>query len=142
MPTVNKLLHWMVRNFEPITKRDERIAEGEPVIGMRGYYQNINRKGTGALYLRRHFLGKIKPASFFLHWFASSDQDEWVHDHPWRFCISIVLSGWYVEDRVQYLDPFKGYVCKEKKVRWLNFLNARTLHRVKEAKPGTWTLLI
>lgn len=132
---ISKLLYRLVQDFRPIREK----PNGAP---KEGFFQDIMRRGGESLYLRRHFLRKGRWASYFLHWFATADQDEWVHDHPWRFGIAIVLTGWYIEERAKWFDPRLGAVLKRRKIRWFNFLTARTLHRVAEAKPGTWTLFI
>ena len=43
---------------------------------------------------RRHLPG------VFLHWFHRSDADRELHCHPWRWSVSLVLSGGYVEERL------------------------------------------
>ncbi len=131
-----RLLHWLVRDFKPIQERDK----GD--VTMAGFYQDIHRRGGDQLYMRRHFIWKKFGISIFLHWFVTKDQDDWVHDHPWRFCVSFILAGKYLEERVRYFDPIDGPVLKRKWVRFFNWLLPSTFHRVAQAAPETWTLFI
>lgn len=72
-------------------------------------------------YLERYYLFTIFGVRFYLHRFVASDPDRGLHDHPWPWAGSIVLSGHYWE------------VTRSgtKKVRWLNFLVGDSFHRVK-----------
>lgn len=75
------------------------------------------------LYLKRYYVGQFP--SFlggwrvYLHHFLLDDPDG-LHNHPWKYGLSLILAGWYWEER-------RWGRCK---VRWLNVVNGDTMHRV------------
>lgn len=71
-------------------------------------------------YLERYYLFTVLGWRFYLHRFVGSDPDRGLHDHPWPRAFSIVLHGWYYEDRRD----------GRRKVRWFNSLTGDTFHRV------------
>lgn len=71
-------------------------------------------------YLERYYLGTLLGWRFYLHRFVGSDPDRGLHDHPWRRAYSLILSGWYWEERRD----------RTRKVRWFNSLTGDTFHRV------------
>lgn len=95
----------------------------------------------GKRYLERYYLGKLFSLTFYVHRFVASDPDRGLHDHPWRKAWSLILSGWYFEERRIGVHP----------VKWFNRLTCESFHRVilprdlmnqsKElwsAVPGLW----
>lgn len=75
----------------------------------------------GTPYLERYYLGTVFGVRFYLHRFVGSDPARGLHDHPWAWARSIVLSGWYFEERRD---------GKRHKVKWYNKLTGDTFHRV------------
>ena len=71
-------------------------------------------------YLERYYLFTILGWRFYLHRFVGSDPDRGLHEHPWTRAFSLVLHGWYFEERRD--GP--------RKVRWFNSLTGDTFHRV------------
>lgn len=55
----------------------------------------------GKPYLTRYYLfgADRERGNLFLHHFHSSDQGEELHNHPWRWGVSLILSGGYREER-------------------------------------------
>lgn len=72
-------------------------------------------------YLERYYLGDLLGARFYLHRFVDDDPDRGLHDHPWNWAGSIVLSGWYIERRRWSF----------RRVRWFNWLTGDTFHQVQ-----------
>ncbi|KWT98477.1 MULTISPECIES: hypothetical protein [unclassified Variovorax] len=71
---------------------------------------------------------------FYLHRFVACDADG-LHDHPFLRSLSLILAGWYYEDR------WSGRVVK----RFLNYIGPECFHRVvlpREAQHDVWTLFI
>jgi hypothetical protein len=97
MEAVKKLLYW-ITGFLPVKIIDDH----------------------GIPYLERYYLWTVFGTRMYLHRFIGSDPDRGLHNHPWRWAISIVLSGFYWE-KTHY---------GVKKVRWLNGLVGDTFHRV------------
>lgn len=110
-------------------------------------------------YLRRHaakgFLGGWMPGdgprevSAYLHHFLRPDGDRELHNHPWKWAVSVVLAGGYTEERFAYpelADTDKGMsMVVKRRLRFLsiNFLRGADYHRVAELHgKETWTLFI
>lgn len=85
-------------------------------------------------YMERYFLANFLGITFYIHRFVGSDPDRGIHDHPWPWALSLILSGWYLEHSRSGTKP----------VLWTNFLLADSFHRV-ELPPNVdevWTLFI
>lgn len=80
-------------------------------------------KHNGRHYLRRYYVGTILGVRIYLHHFVDSDPAD-LHNHPWRFGGSLVLAGFYYEERRFCRMPFA------RRVSLLNIVNGDTLHRV------------
>lgn len=83
-------------------------------------------------YLERYYLCTFFGVRFYLHRFVASDPDCGLHDHPWRWAFSILLSGWYAEETRYGL----------RNVRWFNRLSGDTFHRVILKDGPVWTLFM
>ena len=96
----------------------------------------------GQPYLERYYLGRVLGTTFYLHRFVGADGDRQVHDHPWKYAAAVVLSGWYVEERVTHLDVAKGWASRFRTL-WpgrINRLGPSCFHKILETRPDTWTL--
>lgn len=80
-------------------------------------------------YLERYYVGTLFGWRFYLHRFVGSDPDLGLHDHPWRRAFSIVLSGWYREQRRDGMRI----------VRWFNTLTGDTFHYIVLPNEGKRT---
>ena len=95
----------------------------------------------GKLYLERYRVFGWEPGSrwngpsLYLHRFHLPDQDTALHNHPWKWAISLILAGGYIEDRVsgmRILRPGR-----------LNIIRANDFHRVSFIRGReTWTLFL
>ncbi len=74
----------------------------------------------GRPYLERYYVCTVLGVRVYVHRFVGSDPDRGLHDHPWPWARSIILSGCYIEERRD------GY----REVRWWNSLQGDTFHRV------------
>ena len=97
----------------------------------------ISDKGTP--YLERYYLFTVLGVRFYLHHFVGSDPARGLHDHPWPWAGSVVLSGYYLEERrgleqhaitrlMAQLNGTTGTVRST--VRWFNVLTGDSFHRV------------
>lgn len=85
----------------------------------------------GALFEDRSF-------GLYLHRFHRSDDDRELHNHPWKWAVSLVLSGGYIEER---WDPETGQILRKKVRPWrLNFLTKDSFHRVELIERDAWSL--
>jgi len=90
-------------------------------------------------YLERAFLFSVFGLTAYIHRFVASDPDRGMHDHPFLFSLSFVLSGYYIEK----------YICKykiaDRKIKWFNWIPTHRFHRIikpEEYKKPIWTLFI
>lgn len=63
---------------------------------------------NGTKYLLRTYLkmpSKLFPFEILLHKFYAPDQDRFHHNHPWIKSHSLILSGGYIEERLQLPGP-------------------------------------
>ena len=77
------------------------------------------------------------PVGIYLHCFHRSDNAGGLHSHPWRYMLSWILSGGYIEERWEPMpDLFKGLGLAEKirqrlvRPGFINILTGQTFHRV------------
>lgn len=73
----------------------------------------------GKVYLHRFYIGDIFGWRIYLHRFVGSDP-KGLHNHPWKYGFSLILVGWYLEERRHGLYER----------RFLNFVHGDTMHRV------------
>lgn len=117
--------------------------EGEP-YGIQGCYV--------ALWWRNPLVWLLQKFDIAVrvHHIATPDVDRHLHDHPWDF-ISIVLRGWYVEQRPQYTDLFFGWpddaielthgaFRKEGSIAYRRTTDRHSISSMSE--DGVWTLFI
>lgn len=84
----------------------------------------------GEKFMERYYVATLLGWRFYIHRFIGSDPDG-VHDHPWRWGFSLILCGWYFEQRREAL-----YLR-----RWFNMVNGDTFHRiVMPVGREAWTL--
>jgi hypothetical protein len=117
----------------------------------------------GVLYMERYWLFNPYPASgasgadrtkwqfpisIRIHHITSPDNDRHLHDHPWN-ARTILLHGWYVEDRYYAGEPLPPNVGTPEFHEHLRrsgdtvSLNFGEYHRIsKVACGGAWTLFI
>ena len=93
--------------------------------------RKISRDGTP--YLERYYILPF----IYLHRFISSDGDKDIHDHPWLFAFSFVLSGAYSEEVLTGC-----YGIQYRTHKWFNFIKGKKFHRIFFTEPNTWTLFI
>ena len=82
----------------------------------------ISDKGTP--YLERYYLFTVLGVRFYLHHFVGSDPARGLHDHPWPWAGSVVLSGYYLEERRGTTGTVRHTV------RWCNVLTGDSFHRL------------
>jgi hypothetical protein len=74
----------------------------------------------GRPYLERYYLFTLLGVRCYLHRFVGSDPARGLHDHPWPWAGSILLSG-------SYLEQTRAGLAR---VRWFNWLLGDSFHRV------------
>jgi hypothetical protein len=71
-------------------------------------------------YLERYYVTTIFGMRIYLHRFIGSDPDRGLHDHPWSWAFSLILAGFYYEQRRDGI----------RRRRWGNWLTGDSFHRV------------
>jgi hypothetical protein len=94
--------------------------------------------GVHGIYLSRFTLARLGAVRVYLNRFHRGDEDLELHDHPWRWAVSLILSGGYTEER-------RDGVRVSLRVRVpgnLNVILGDTFHRIASVQPDTWTLFV
>lgn len=93
----------------------------------------------GDPYLSRHTLFRWGPARAYLHRIHRADADPEHHSHPWPAALAIVLTGGYVEER---LERGRVVTRRRRPGSW-HVLYRTTYHRIATLGPGpVWTLFV
>jgi len=95
-------------------------------------------------YLERyHLLNLPFGIHIYLHRFVAGDPGKGLHNHPWKSAMSFILSGQYVETRLDSKKeglPFKKRVVSAGN---LNLINGEIYHRIDVApNDNVWSLFI
>lgn len=93
----------------------------------------------GRPYLERYWLcGLPGGGAVYLHRFLAPDDPRGLHDHPWRWALSLVLAGGYDEERG---DCWRARTTRRLRPGALNLILGSTFHRVTGLPAGeAWTL--
>lgn len=101
----------------------------------------------GSLYLTRYAIldESDEGNRVWLHHFHSGDEDREPHNHPFKYGVSLILSGSYMEERLRI--PFKPGWAHMRWTRYragdLNFVDSTTYHRVHlESGEEAWSLFV
>jgi hypothetical protein len=102
---------------------------------------------NGELYLERYFLFAIGPrrnpwVTAYIHRFVASDPDRGFHDHPWRWAVSVILSGSYMEVVTKNGDITKFPVGRHKTPGAITTFGPNHKHRVELVSDECWTLFV
>lgn len=99
----------------------------------------ISRDGRALL--ERYFLVEKPKFGIYLHRCVGADLEPGVyHDHPWAWSFSIVLAGYYTEERPTFGEPL---LCRIMRPLRINVLGRNTFHRLPEiAAEGAWTVYV
>ena len=125
----------------------ERTAESQPVRWIDRFLTRFSGKQIfldGRPYLTRYYLigdGSGRHFELYLHHIQLKDPYRWLHNHPWRWFLSIVLVGHYTQ-QVLHLASNSGR--KEVQVRYLNLFKGKNRYHAISDVPekGVWTLVL
>ena len=85
--------------------------------------------------------GIVWPSSrcaIYLHRFHRSDEDRALHNHPWRWALSLVLVGGYSEER-RIGDRVVRRLVRPLRFNWIGH---DTYHRVDLIEDDAWSIFI
>jgi len=102
---------------------------------------------NGEKYLERYFLFALGPrqnprVTAYIHRFVASDPERGFHDHPWKWAMSLILSGEYLELTPRGGDFTKFPVGSHKTPGCITTFGPNHQHRVELAGVECWTLVI
>lgn len=76
----------------------------------------------------------------YLHKFLCADLDKDLHDHPWNFAVSFILSGGYEEERYDSNNDIYSRVVSAGKI---NLVQGSAFHRIDSLMTDSvWTLFV
>lgn len=92
----------------------------------------------GKTLLQRWFIVNTSILGIYLHKCTYPDTDpNLYHDHPWSWSCSIILSGYYIEECLDFNHPVK----KKRSALSINFIHRDTFHRLSDISDhGVWTI--
>lgn len=78
--------------------------------------------------------------SLYLHYFYRGDEDWALHNHPWGFSMSLILTNGYIEERWTP-GGIKKHILRPGSI---NIIRSNDFHRVDLIHPerGAWTLFL
>lgn len=118
-------------------------------------FPRITINVAGKPYLTRYYLlwSDRNWGNIYVHHFHSSDQKMKLHNHPWSWGLSFVLSGGYYEERVRNPNVWtedEPVIISDKlnvekrdvKPGSFNMIRTSDFHRVdlKDEKRGAWSI--
>lgn len=135
-----------------LDKLIELVPERQPEPGKKVenpppvWRYTIEDYATGTPYLTRVLFPWIPILGCrpMLHKFHRPDGDRALHNHPWKWSLSVVLAGEYMEDRV-LPDESQMYGApwyEARLVRWFNYLRDTDFHRITELRGNVYTLFV
>jgi hypothetical protein len=81
-----------------------------------------------------------RPFTNVLHRFHRSDAERWLHNHPFKWMLSVCLAGGMIEER---WDPETGEILRRKIKPWsINLIRHNTYHRVQLTSDDCLTFVI
>lgn len=100
----------------------------------------VIRGNQGEPYLERYHLFRLPGGGgAYIHRFLASDPDRGLHDHPWQRALGMVLSGGYLEQRLEDDAVIERILGPGR----LNRLTGKDFHRI--VLPGgreAWTFFM
>ena len=131
MYTMNKIL-WKLVNKYP--ERSRVISrDGDPYLHR--FYITKPTKNTDGSWAEPKLFG------LYLHYFYRGDSDLDMHNHPWKWALSWILSGHYFEER----EEDNKYQYNVLMAGDFNFISHKCFHRIElptvDRKP-VWTLFL
>jgi hypothetical protein len=99
-------------------------------------------------YITRVLAPRIFGFRVMLHHIHRADDDRELHNHPWAWAFSCILSGSYDEERLEAIVPSAGDIhaaqvlTEKRRVRRFNRLNDADYHRIEKLHGDVWTLFV
>lgn len=81
----------------------------------------------------------MREFGIYLHQFHRGDDDTDLHNHPWRWAVSIILAGGYIEERRTADDHVDVRTVRPGRI---NIIRASDFHRVELLERDAWSFFI
>lgn len=81
-------------------------------------------------YLERYKFASLGPVRVFIHRFVASDPDRGIHDHPWDWSFSLVLTGGYNEVRMMRRGDPTSVIQRRIRPFTVNIIRGHDFHRI------------
>jgi hypothetical protein len=77
----------------------------------------------------------------YVHHFYRGDDDRKLHNHPWKWALSLILAGGYQEELRTKQDTVRSKVFRP---GMLNLLTQKSFHRVDllDCENGSWSVFV
>lgn len=127
------------------------VAEAVSLLPKNDYLHCYTITNGNSNYLTRVLGPRVFGKRIMLHKIWRADSDKEMHNHPWDKCFSIILTGAYIEERLdlvaeQHYEAFniKGVPVKRltQAITKTNRLNKEDFHRITAIQGPLWTLFI
>jgi len=103
----------------------------------------INGPDKQAYLERYHLLRLPFGLQIYLHRFVNSDPGKRLHNHPWKFAFSLILSGSYLETRLGNFRSNYKLGTRLVKPGYLNCIDSKIFHRINlQPESEVWSLFI
>ena len=110
-------------------------------IAMRLPFRTIEHYSSP--YLTRFIVLRTRMFRIYLHRFHRPDADHEHHSHPWPAAIAMILTGGYVEERLEGNRAPYRVIARHRRPGSVVLLRRSTYHRASElADSPVWTLFI
>jgi hypothetical protein len=103
-----------------------KMPDGSPV------FDRIGAPREGAVW-------PIKGVGVYIHRFHQGDDEPELHNHPWRWAVSLILAGGYIEER---RDPDDRVRTRKIRPWTINFIRSGDFHRVDLLGEDAWSLFV
>lgn len=136
-----RLLDKLIELVPERTLYGQKVEDAPPI-----WRYTIEDYATGSPYLTRVLFPRVPVLGFrpMLHKFHRPDGDRALHNHPWKWSVSFILAGEYIEERL-LPDESQLYGCaatESRLVRWFNVLTDHDFHRILELRGSVYTLFV
>lgn len=127
-----KLRKLVEQVLEKIVERGKKNSRGDL------WWAYTITNPSGDPYLTRVNFPRIFGVRLMLHRIHRADEDRELHSHPWWLAVSLILTGGYLEERLEGSGvKSKVYLAGD-----INVLTDESWHKIVRIIEPTWTLFL
>jgi hypothetical protein len=137
------LLEWLTTWLPPPRVVYDRIGKSPYlsryyIVGRERTLESVDPKDPPRARRARRVLWPARHHGVYLHHFHRGDDEPELHSHPWKWAISVILAGGYLEER-RVGGRVRRRLCRPGSLR---FIGRTTFHRVELLERDAWTLFV